>query len=189
MSYILYYSNHCQHSKSILQEMSKFNHSEVHFICIDNRVTENGKIYILLGNGQKIPMPETVNCVPSMLLLDEQYKILTGKDILIKFKSQQQRQQQPHQQQQEQNNTGPTSYAFDNRNTGGLIVSDTFSFFNEDPHEQSHQMHNYVSLHSKKDIGWYDISNDQSKMKEEGMIQAIDQLKNSRQNEINQYQK
>ena len=49
MSSILYYSNFCEHSKKLLQGLSKTKVSkDVHFICIDKRVKEgDGKIYIV----------------------------------------------------------------------------------------------------------------------------------------------
>ena len=38
MSSILYYSNYCEHSKKLLQNISKSNlQKEIHFICIDKR--------------------------------------------------------------------------------------------------------------------------------------------------------
>ena len=60
MSSILYYSNFCEHSKKLLQSLSKTNiQKDIHFICIDKRVKDaNNKIYIILENNQKIIMPE-----------------------------------------------------------------------------------------------------------------------------------
>ena len=59
MSSILYYSNFCEHSKKLLQTISKMNvQKDMHFICIDKREKDaNNKIYIILENGQKIIMP------------------------------------------------------------------------------------------------------------------------------------
>lgn len=179
MSYILYYSNHCQHSKSILYEMSKYNHNDVHFICIDKRVTEDGKIKIVLENGQKILLPETINCVPSMLLLNEQYKILTGKDILIKFT-----QQQQNNGSQTNTSHDPTSYAFDNRS--GFVVSDSFGYYNEDHCQQSKQMHNYMPLNGAPSAGWFDVTNNNNGEKKK---ESIEKLQSERENELAQFQK
>ena len=53
MACILYYSNFCEHSKIILQKLSKSLVSkDLHFICIDNRVIEGGKTYIILNGDQ-----------------------------------------------------------------------------------------------------------------------------------------
>jgi hypothetical protein len=56
MSSILYYSNFCDHSKKLLQTITKTSLiDEIHFICIDKRIKEkDGKIYIILENGQKV---------------------------------------------------------------------------------------------------------------------------------------
>ena len=76
MSSIIYYSNFCEHSKKLLQGLSKSQVSkDIHFICIDNRIRENGKVFIQLQNGQKIIMPENVTKVPALLLLNQNYKL------------------------------------------------------------------------------------------------------------------
>jgi hypothetical protein len=56
MSSILYYSNFCEHSKKLLQTISKGGaQKEIHFICIDKREKDaNNKMYIILENGQKM---------------------------------------------------------------------------------------------------------------------------------------
>ena len=78
MSSILYYSNFCEHSKKLLQTLSKAGISkDIHFICIDKRIKDNNnKIYIVLENGQKLIMPENVNRVPALLLLTQGYNVL-----------------------------------------------------------------------------------------------------------------
>ena len=71
MSSILYYSNFCDHSKKLLQTISKTQlGKDIHFMCIDKRVSENGKIYILMETGQKILLPENIAKVPALLLLN-----------------------------------------------------------------------------------------------------------------------
>ena len=83
MSCILYYSNYCEHSKSLLQSISKKTPTkDIHFICIDKRTKDaNNKIYIILENGQKIIMPENINRVPALLLLNQGYKVLYGESM------------------------------------------------------------------------------------------------------------
>ena len=78
MSSILYYSNFCEHSKKLLQTLSKSQVSKgIHFICIDKRTkAANGKINIVLENGQQIVMPENVTKVPALLLLNNNYQVL-----------------------------------------------------------------------------------------------------------------
>ena len=59
MSSILYYSNFCDHSKKIIQVLSKSKiNKDIHFICIDKRISENNETYIILENGQKIILPK-----------------------------------------------------------------------------------------------------------------------------------
>ena len=51
MSSNIYYSNFCDHSKKLLQNITKTSMiDEINFICIDKRIKENGKIYIILEN-------------------------------------------------------------------------------------------------------------------------------------------
>ena len=91
MSSILYYSNFCEHSKKLLQTLSKTQVSkDIHFICIDKRVKDQtGKIQIVLENGQKIVMPENVTKVPALLLLNQNYQVLYGDGIYNHLKPRQ----------------------------------------------------------------------------------------------------
>ena len=140
MSSILYYSNFCQHSKSLLQNIGNSNVTkDVHFICIDKRVKEANKLYIVLENGQKIVMPESVTKVPALLLLSDNYRILYGEDILRFFKA-------------TQNNLEPMAFALGGGGSYG-VTSDSYSFLDMDSDSLAakgnggtRQMHNYVSL-------------------------------------------
>jgi hypothetical protein len=149
MSSILYYSNFCEHSKKLLQTLSKSGISkDIHFICIDKRVKDNNnKIYIVLENGQKIIMPENVNRVPALLLLNQGYNVLYGESILQHFKPR----QDTAVRQATYNNLEPMAFSFN----GGFsnIVSDQYSFLDQDSDSLSavgnggmRQMHNYVDL-------------------------------------------
>ena len=91
MSSILYYSKFCEHSNKLLQTLSKTNvQKDIHFICIDKRIKDsNGKMFIVLENEQKIIMPENVNRVPALLLLNEGYQVLYGESILNHLKPKQ----------------------------------------------------------------------------------------------------
>ena len=150
MSTILYYSNFCEHSKKLLQTISKLgDSSNIHFICIDRREKDhNNKIFIILENGQKMIMPENVNRVPALLLLTQNYKVLYGSDIINYLKPAQQVQVK----QATQNNMEPMAFSFGGGGFGD-VVSDNYSFLDQDHESLSargnggmRQMHNYVDL-------------------------------------------
>ena len=149
MSTILYYSNYCEHSKKLLQTLTKTNlQKEIHFICIDKRVKEaNNKIFIVLENGQKIIMPENVNRVPALLLLNQGYNVLYGEAILQHLKPK----QEIAVKQATQNNLEPMAFSFGGASSS--IASDHYSFLDQDEESLKatgngglRQMHNYVDL-------------------------------------------
>lgn len=88
MSYVLYYSNYCQNSKAIISRIIKeFEaHKSIHWICVDSRVTEGKNTYVILPNGNKIIIPDTITRVPSMLSLKD-YKIAYGGEIMAILKN------------------------------------------------------------------------------------------------------
>ena len=148
MSSILYYSKYCEVSKKYLQMLSKSNvQKDIHFICIDKRLKENNKTYIVLDNGQKIILPENVTRVPALLLLNQGYTVLYGEQILQHLKPR----QEVEVRQATKNNMEPMAFSFG----GGLgdIVSDQYSFLDQAPEDLEakgnggmRQMHNYVDL-------------------------------------------
>ena len=156
MSSILYYSNYCEHSKKLLQTVSKVNvGKEIHFICIDKRTKDaNNKIYIILENGQKIIMPENVSRVPALLLLNQGYNVLYGESILQHLKPKQEKMVK----QATQNNLEPMAFAFGGGGFGS-VTSDQYSFLDMDSDSLSvkgnggvRQMHNYVDLNYSDNI-------------------------------------
>ena len=154
MSSILYYSNFCEHSKKLLQTISKADISkDIHFICIDKRTKDaNNKIYIILENGQKIIMPENVSRVPALLLLNQGYQVLYGESILQHLKPR----QEEMVKKATQNNLEPLAFAFGG---SGSVASDQYSFLDMDSDSLSakgnggvRQMHNYVDLNYSDNI-------------------------------------
>ena len=158
MSSILYYSNFCEHSNKLLQILSKFDlKKEIHFICIDKRVQEGGKTFIILQTGQKIIMPENVTKVPALLLLDQNYKVLYGEMINDYFKPK----QQLAVKQATNNNLEPSSFSFGGGggNSGTGINSDSYSFLDMDSSSLAatgngglRQMHNYIGYNDSFNI-------------------------------------
>jgi len=149
MSSILYYSNFCQHSKSLIQAVGRTPEitKDMHFICIDKRVKRGDKVYIVLENGQEIVMPSSVTMVPALLLLNDNHRIIYGEEIMKYF--------QPRQQVvtkvATQNNMEPQAFAIGGGGYGSM--SDSFSYFDMDAEDLSakgsggmRQMHNFVPL-------------------------------------------
>ena len=155
MSAILYYSNFCEHSKKLLQTLSKTQLSkDIHFICIDKRSKGNdGKTYIILENQQKILMPDNVSKVPALLLLNQGYNVLYGDAIYQHFKPK----QEVITRQATSNNMEPMAFSLSGGMTG--VMSDNFSFLDMDSDELNtkgnggmRQMHNYVPLNYQDTI-------------------------------------
>ena len=186
MSSILYYSNFCDHSKKLLQMVSKTQLSnDIHFICIDKRVKEGNKLFIVLPNGQKIVMPENITKVPALLLLNQNYKVLYGDAIYDYMKPR----QQTSIKQATQNNMEPMGLSFG----GGCgIASDQFSFLDMDSDSLGtkgnggmRQMHNYVSLQDSQNMTMSCPTDDtqyNSKLKDGDM--KIEDLQRRREQEI-----
>ena len=154
MSTILYYSNYCKSSSKVLQLLSKYDMSnQIHFICIDGRVTKNGNNYAVLPNGQEMLIPKNITAVPALLILNQQYNVIYGVNDIINFFQRGIEQQVKH---ATQNNNIPVSTSVDDGYSafggfGGGIVSDHFSFLDQDDSELSaqgngglRQMHNYA---------------------------------------------
>jgi hypothetical protein len=180
MSSILYYSNFCEHSKKLLQHLSKSQvNKDTHFICIDKRTKgQDGKIYIILENNQKIIMPENVSKVPALLLLSDNYQVLYGDNIYSHFKPK----QEVITRKATQNNMEPSAFSLG----GGNVVSDQFSFLDMDSESLNakgdgglRQMHNYVSLNYADQINTPADEHDykQSKMSEEMTIEKLQQMR------------
>jgi hypothetical protein len=154
MSTILYYSNYCKSSNKVLQLLSKYDMSnQIHFICIDGRVNKNGNTYAVLPNGQEMLIPKNITAVPALLILNQQYKVVYGINDIINFF---QRGIEQQVNDATKNNTVPVSTSADDGYSafggfGGGIVSDHFSFLDQDDNEMSaqgngglRQMHNYA---------------------------------------------
>ena len=189
MSSILYYSNFCEHSKKLLQSLSKTQVSkEIHFICIDKRERDqNGKINIVLENGQKIVMPENVTKVPALLLLSQGYQVLYGDNIYNYMKPK----QEVVTRQATNNNMEPMAFSLGGGGFG--IVSDNYSFLDMDSEELNtkgnggmRQMHNYVPLHHSDTITTPTDDFDYKKDKLSGDL-TIEKLQQQREQELTNY--
>jgi hypothetical protein len=99
-------------------------------------------------------MPENVNRVPALLLLNEGYQVLYGESILNHLKPK----QEVAVKKATQNNMEPMAFSFGG---GGFsdIVSDSYSFLDQGAEELEakgsggmRQMHNYVDLNYSDNI-------------------------------------
>jgi len=191
MSSILYYSNFCEHSKKLLQTLSKTQVSkDIHFICIDKRVKDQtGKIQIVLENGQKIVMPENVTKVPALLLLNQNYQVLYGDNIYNHLKPR----QEVVTRQATSNNMEPMAFSLGGGGGFGGIVSDNYSFLDMDHEELNtkgnggmRQMHNYVPLNHSDIITTPKDDFDYKKDKLSGDL-TVEQLQKQRDQELSNY--
>lgn len=147
---ILYYSNYCKHSQKLLQYLAKNNLvKKLNCICIDNRVrdTKTQQTFIVLENGMRIMLPPNVHSVPSLLLVNQKYSVITGEGIYQYF--------EPKVAEQNntatQNNGEPQGFVLSSSN-GMNIVSEQFTYYNMSPEELSakgkgsmRQLYNYVN--------------------------------------------
>lgn len=191
MSSILYYSNFCEHSKKLLQSLSKTQVSkDIHFICIDKRVKDQtGKIQIVLENGQKIVMPENVTKVPALLLLNQNYQVLYGDNIYNHLKPR----QEVVTRQATSNNMEPMAFSLGGGGGFGGIVSDNYSFLDMDHEELNtkgsggmRQMHNYVPLNHSDLISTPKDDFDYKNQKISGDL-TVEQLQKQREQELSNY--
>ena len=189
MSTILYYSNFCNHSRNIIQILSKNDYkNDIHFICIDKRTKEGDKTFIILENNQKIILPNTVTRVPALLLLNQGYSVIYGEDILAHFKPKELIQMK----QATQNNMEPMAFAFGNGGSGS-IVSDQYSFLDMDAESLTtkgnggmRQMHNYVDLNTNNTNQHYPQDEFDKKAHKLSENITIEKLQQQRESEYKQ---
>ena len=81
----LYYSNHCPHSKQIINYIAKNNLIDrLSCICIDKRKKDsNNHIVILLDNGKQVFLPPSINDVPALLCRSKNHILITGSDSIL----------------------------------------------------------------------------------------------------------
>jgi len=151
---ILYYSNYCKHSKKILEFLVKGGIVEsLSCICIDKRTRDprTNQIIIILENGKQAVLPPNVKLVPSLLLVNANYKLVLGSDIIRHF--------EPKIKEKLSSanfgNGEPLGYAINaaSGSGGSNIVSEQFTYYNMTPEELSakgaggrRQLYNYVPV-------------------------------------------
>ena len=148
---ILYYSNNCQHSKQLLNILSKSDiQKKFYYICIDKRSKDsNNNIIVHLDNGQNVPLPPVISKVPSLLLQSHSNRVLNGNDIMnyINEKS----------NEIQKVNDEPQPFGFSD--SSNFVCSDNFSFLDMNVKDLEskgsggiRQLHHYVTLNDNQSI-------------------------------------
>ena len=189
MTDILYYSNYCNNSKELLKELSKSEVAkDIHFLCIDTRIQENGKTYIVLSNGKKMILPPNVVRVPTLLSLEENGRLYSGMEIKehLRGKITQQVKQATMEQME------PTSFSFGGGSNG--IVSDNFSFLDMDANDLTatgsggmRQLHSYVTIDDSANITA--PSESYGTKQENSKSQSLDSIRNQRDMDLKMFSK
>ena len=152
MSSILYYSNMCNNSKRLLQQIGNSTvKDDMHFICVDQRTKKNnGAVYIILQNGQELLLPPTITKVPALLLLNRGHHVLFGEEIERFIEPQHKAMLQSAVVTQGE----PEAFSLDNGSQIGYgVSSDCYSFLDQDAEELSakgvggmRQQHHYAAV-------------------------------------------
>jgi hypothetical protein len=187
---ILYYSNYCKNSNTILQKISRFDNrnGEFHFICVDKRVKEKNDTFIILENNSRILLPPMITHVPALLLLNNGCDVIYGEKIVAFF------QEKMAEKMKQATNQFMEPLAFSlTSSSGSNIVSDSYSFLDTNVEDMTatgnggaRQMHNYVDLSLRTGME-QEIAQQQQGNDYGNKIPPItnEQLKQQWQNEVN----
>jgi len=148
MSSVLYYSKYCENCKKLLYELGKTKiQKSIHFLSIDKRINREGKLYIVLDNGNEIFLPPNITSVPTLLLLNKGNKLLVGDDVSNYFRPQimgEKTRAAP------KNNMEPLAFSGYEM---GTCMSDSYSYLDQSSDEMGakgegglRQMHSFVKL-------------------------------------------
>ena len=154
MSSILYYSNFCENCKALLTKISNSSVKDnLHYVCIDRRVKKNNAMYVMLENNQELLLPNTVNAVPALMILNNEYKVLFGDNILEYLKPV----EQVKVQKATNFNGEPSAFSLNDGMAG--VHSDNFSFLDQGNDELSakgdggmRQLYNYATINFQEKI-------------------------------------
>ncbi len=143
---ILYYSTNCVHSQKLLQYLAKNGLSnKMNFLSVDRRNVDpvSGQTHLIIDRGTKVLLPPNVQCVPSLVLVNQNYRVLTGNEIYSHLTPK----LQDMNDRATKNNGEPLGYQIG----GGAIVSEKFTDYGMSPEELSskgkggsRQLYNYV---------------------------------------------
>jgi len=184
---ILYYSNYCKHSQKVIKYLRKGGlTNEVNAFCIDKRTKDpkTNQTVILLEDGKKALLPPNLQSVPALLLINDNYKLILGDDIIKHF--------EPAMKEKlasaDFGSGEPIGFAMQDFSgtTKSNIVSEQFTYYNLTPEELSakgvggrRQMHNYVT--AKQDQMFIETPPDEyrpNKLDENVTVDKLQQQRN-----------
>ena len=151
MSYILYYSNFCESSRSLLNYLrTSVLQDDIHFMSVDKRIKDkNGSLKIVLENGESVKLPENVNKVPALLLLNRGNRVIFGNDIMKFLTPKEQDMSQSVNTTKKDNINEPEAFSI--YEMAG--ISDAYSYLDMDSEDLSAKgngglrtMHSYVPI-------------------------------------------
>jgi len=182
---IVYYSNYCKHSQKLLQYLAKNGlTTKINCINIDKRKrdTKTNQTHIYLEKGGSVLLPPNVRNVPSLLLVNDKFKVVIGEEIYQYFSP-----KVSAQNTVATNHNGePESYALLSSQNGINIQSEQYTYYNMTPDELSakgkggmRQMYNYVSaFHDNMNINTPPETYRPNKVSTES-VEALEQMRNS----------
>lgn len=187
---ILYYSNYCKHSQKVVQTLVKGNLQDtLSFVCIDTRKRDpnTGQTYISMENGSKVVMPPNVHSVPALLLINQNYRIILGDEIIQHYHPEILKSQS----KAVQGNGEPMAYQLSKSSGGTNIVSEQFTSYSMSSDDLSAKsnsnnrpMYDYVTVNGNNmSIATPD---DTYKPNKVGGDVTVDNLQQKRMDEINQ---
>lgn len=182
---VLYYSNYCKHSQKLLQHLVKNNLiNKVNCICIDKRVRDynTNQIYIVMENGKQLLLPANVQNVPSLLLVNNKYAVITGEDIYKYFSG-----VIGETQRNLPNGGEPMGYPMTGPVANGNIVSEQYTYYNMSPAELSssgkggqRQLYNYIPASHEQ----FKIYTPPDDYRPDKVNMSLEDLQQQRENEL-----
>jgi hypothetical protein len=130
---ILYYSNYCKHSKQVLDFLVKNDIvKSLNCINVDRRKVDRhtGQMNIILEDGNTIILPPNIHSVPSLLLIKENYRCITGNSIIEFYRPQ----TNDANNLATQGNGEPMGFSLGSTKD---IQSESFTFYNATPEDLS----------------------------------------------------
>ena len=149
MSSILYYSKHCPICQNLLSELKKHpRKDDLHFLSVDKRELRDGRTFLLMDNGEAVPLPPSVSKVPALLLLDRGCMCIFGQDVMDRLLPR----AVPRNREAVQAEVVPDSFSFGQGQFGG-VSSDNYSFWDQSAQDLEakgnggmRQQHHYANL-------------------------------------------